>query len=279
MSVRYDERGVPHIQAQNETDLYRALGYVHAQDRLFQMEMMRRLSRGELAAVLGPKLLDTDRLFRTLGIRQHADAYAAKMDPSKPANQALAAYLDGINQYQAGHSAPLEFDILGIPKRPFTTADTLSVAGYMAYSFAAAFRTEPVLTYVRDQLGSDYLKVFDLAWHPEGVLQPSLTANDWSDLNRLATLSQQALEDAGLPQFEGSNAWAVAGSRTESGKPLLAGDPHIRLPHRRCGTRRSCPTRVSSCTATIRRSIPSPRWATIKTLAGASPCSRTTTWI
>ncbi|MBX9913363.1 MAG: penicillin acylase family protein [Pseudomonadaceae bacterium] len=229
VSVRYDERGVPHIQAQNEADLYRALGYVHAQDRLFQMEMMRRLSRGELSAVLGPKLIDTDRLFRTLGIRQHADAYAAQMDPSKPANKALAAYLDGINQYQAGHPAPLEFDILGIPKRPFTTEDTLSVAGYMAYSFAAAFRTEPVLTYVRDELGADYLKVFDLAWHPEGVLNPSLAANDWSDLNRLASLSQQALEEAGLPQFEGSNAWAVSGSRTASGKPLLAGDPHIRF--------------------------------------------------
>jgi penicillin amidase len=229
VSVRYDERGVPHIQAQNEADMYRALGYVHAQDRLFQMEMMRRLSRGELAAVLGPKLIDTDRLFRTLGIRQHADAYAAKMDPSKPANQALTAYLDGINQYQAGHPAPLEFDILGIPKRPFTAEDTLSVAGYMAYSFAAAFRTEPVLTYVRDELGADYLKVFDLAWHPDGVLKPSLAANDWSDLNRLAKLSQQALEEAGLPQFEGSNAWAVSGSRTASGKPLLAGDPHIRF--------------------------------------------------
>ena len=229
VSVRYDERGVPHIEAQNETDMYRALGYVHAQDRLFQMEMMRRLARGELAAVLGPKLVDTDRLFRTLGIRAHADAYAAKMDANSAPSKALAAYLDGINQYQAGHPAPLEFDILGIPKRPFTAEDTLSVAGYMAYSFAAAFRTEPLLTYVRDELGSDYLRAFDLAWHPEGVLKPSLAANDWSDLNRLAQLSQQALEDAGLPQFEGSNAWAVSGSRTQSGKPLLAGDPHIRF--------------------------------------------------
>ena len=229
VSVRYDERGVPHIEAQNEADMYRALGYVHAQDRLFQMEMMRRLARGELAAVLGPKLVDTDRLFRTLGIRAHADAYAAKMDANSAPSKALAAYLDGINQYQAGHPAPLEFDILGIPKRPFTAEDTLSVAGYMAYSFAAAFRTEPLLTYVRDELGSDYLRAFDLAWHPEGVLKPSLAANDWSDLNRLAQLSQQALEDAGLPQFEGSNAWAVSGSRTQSGKPLLAGDPHIRF--------------------------------------------------
>ncbi|MFO6383947.1 penicillin acylase family protein, partial [Pseudomonas aeruginosa] len=72
VDVRYDERGVPHLYAQNQTDLYRALGYVHAQDRLFQMEMLRRLARGELAEVLGPKLVDTDRLFRTLRIRDHA---------------------------------------------------------------------------------------------------------------------------------------------------------------------------------------------------------------
>ncbi|MFT4938782.1 MAG: penicillin amidase [Paraglaciecola sp.] len=227
VSVRYDERGVPHIKAQNEADMYRALGYVHAQDRLFQMEMVRRLARGELAAIFGPKLLDTDRLFRTLGIRAHADAYVAKMDPDTAANKALAAYLDGINQYQNSHPTPLEFDILGISKRPFTAEDTLSVAGYMAYSFAAAFRTEPILTYVRDQLGADYLKVFDLAWHSEGVVAPKLADNDWRDLNRLAQLSQQALTDSGVALFEGSNAWAVSGSRTASGKPLLAGDPHI----------------------------------------------------
>ncbi len=152
VNVRYDERGVPHIQAQNEIDMYRTLGYVHAQDRLFQMEMVRRLARGELAAILGPKLLDSDRLFRTLGIRAHADAYVAKMDHNTLASKALTAYLDGINQYQNTHPAPLEFDILGIPKRNFTAADTLSVAGYMAYSFAAAFRTEPVLTYVVNRL-------------------------------------------------------------------------------------------------------------------------------
>jgi penicillin G amidase len=229
VTVDYDERGVPHIQAQNEADMYRALGYVHAQDRLFQMEILRRLARGELAEVLGSKLVDTDRLFRTLGIREHADRYAAKMDMNAPASQALLAYLDGINQYQANHPAPIEFDVLGIEKRPFNVADTLSVAGYMAYSFAAAFRTEPVLTHIRDQLGADYLKVFDLDWHPQGVVGQNLAAGDWQDLNAIAELSHAALLDAGLPQFEGSNAWAVSGSRTASGKPLLAGDPHIRF--------------------------------------------------
>jgi len=227
VNVRYDERGVPHIQAQNETDMYRTLGYVHAQDRLFQMEMVRRLAQGELAAILGPKLLDTDRLFRTLGIRAHAMTYAAKMDKNTAAFKALVAYLDGINQYQNTHPTPLEFDILGISKRPFTAEDTLSVAGYMAYSFAAAFRTEPVLTYVRDQLGGKYLDVFDLDWHPEGVVPATLTASDWNGLNQLAHISQQALADNGLALFEGSNAWAISGSRTSSGKPLLAGDPHI----------------------------------------------------
>ena len=198
------------------------------------MEMMRRLARGELAEVLGAKLVDTDRLFRTLSIRQHADAYVAKMDRNSAPSKALAAYLDGINQYQAGHPAPLEFDILGIPKRPFTAEDTLSVAGYMAYSFAAAFRTEPVLTYVRDELGADYLKIFDLAWPPEGVLKPSLAANDWSDLTQLAQLSQQALEEAGLPQFEGSNAWAVAGSVGGGGMPKCASWAASAVPLRNC---------------------------------------------
>ncbi|WP_085716315.1 penicillin acylase family protein [Pseudomonas sp. B28(2017)] len=232
VTVRYDERGVPHIRADNETDLYRALGYVHAQDRLFQMEVLRRLARGELAEVLGPKLLDTDKLMRSLRIRERAETYLANLDKQSPSFIAMQAYLDGINQYQDNHAKPVEFDVLGIPKRPFTAQDTISIAGYMAYSFAAAFRTEPLLTFVRDQLGPEYLNTFDLDWQPKGVLNgpaPALASADWKDLSALARLSEQALADNGLPQFEGSNAWVVAGSRTQSGKPLLAGDPHIRF--------------------------------------------------
>ncbi|MDF0729404.1 penicillin acylase family protein [Pseudomonas entomophila] len=227
VSVRYDARGVPHLQAQNEPDLYRALGYVHAQDRLFQMELVRRLARGELAEVLGKKLVPTDTLFRSLRIREQAAQMAQRLDHQSPAWQALQAYLDGVNAWQASHPKPVEFDILGIPERPFTAEDTLSIAGYLAYSFAAAFRTEPVMTYIRDQLGPEYLKIFDLDWQPDGALRPALAEADWRSLEGLAQLSHQALGDAGIPQFEGSNAWAVAGSRTRSGKPLLAGDPHI----------------------------------------------------
>ena len=212
VTVRYDERGVAHIKASNEADLYRALGYVHAQDRLFQMEMVRRLAQGELAEVLGSKLVKVDRLFRTLRIREHAAKVAAALDPQSPAVKAQLAYLDGINQFQASHPAPMEFDLIGIPKRPFTLQDTVAVSGYLAYSFAAAFKTEPVLTYVRDELGEDYLAMFDLEWHPLGVLNQSPTAAakptrpDWQALALLAEASREVQALAGVPLFEGSNA-------------------------------------------------------------------------
>lgn len=237
VTVRYDELGVPHIKASTEADLYRALGFVHAQHRLFQMEMVRRLAQGELAEILGSKLVKVDRLFRTLGLRSHAQKTVATLDLQSPAIKAQLAYLDGINQFQAQNPAPIEFDILGIPKRPFTLQDTVAVSGYLAYSFAAAFKTEPVLTHVRDELGEEYLGIFDLEWNPLGVIEKApKTARtapadksqpDWQALSQLAQASQEAQSLAGIALFEGSNAWAVSGTRTSSGKPMLAGDPHI----------------------------------------------------
>ncbi len=239
VTVRYDERGVPHISAGNEADLYRALGYVHAQDRLFQMEMVRRLAMGELAEVFGTKMLRIDRLFRTLGIRDHAIQTAARLQaaPRSPALVAQLAYLDGVNQFQSTHPAPLEFDLMGIQKRPFTLQDTLAVSGYLAYSFAAALKTDPLMTFVRDELGPDYLAIFDLDWEPSGVIDPVETTalqsghppghRAWPALAQIAQISAEAQSVAGVPLFEGSNAWAVSGQRTSRGLPLLAGDPHI----------------------------------------------------
>ena len=228
VNVRYDERGVPHIQAHNELDAYRALGYVHAQDRLFQMEIMRRLARGELAEIFGADAVKFDRLFRTLRLYQHAQQYAQKLDPLSPPVQALQAYLNGINQFQEQGAAPLEFDLLNIAPRPYTIEDTISIAGYLAYSFAAAFRTEPTLSYIRQELGEQYLEIFDLETPSAGAVPQAVLSNtDWMHLNSIAQISQDALFTAGLPQFEGSNAWAMSGSKTASGRPLLAGDPHI----------------------------------------------------
>lgn len=247
VTVQYDERGVPHIHAENEADLYRTLGWVHAQDRLFQMEMVRRLANGELAEILGPQLLDTDRLFRTLRLRGRAKTMVAESDPNSASSKVMQAYLDGVNQFQSTHPAPMEFDALHIPKRPFTAQDAAAVSGYLAYSFAAAFKTEPVMTFIRDKLGPQYLSVFDVDGHPEGGIQnlnkshlaltsptgqpaklaQRLSPQDWAGLSRLAEVSRTAVQAAGMAEFQGSNAWVISGKRTQSGKPVLAGDPHM----------------------------------------------------
>ncbi|MFT0213077.1 penicillin acylase family protein [Pseudomonas sp. F1_0610] len=227
VTVNYDQRGIPHIQAQNELDMYRALGYVQAQDRLFQMEMLRRLSRGQLAEILGPDLVPIDRVFRTLRVNQFAQQYSRKLDLNSPEVKALQAYLDGINSFQDNNSRPLEFEILGIEPRPFTIEDTIAAAGYLAFSFANAFKTEPSLTYIRDELGPEYLAIFDFNFEQADVDLQATNRIDWAAFNQLAYLTNQRIMELGLPQFEGSNAWVIAGNKTASGKPLLAGDPHI----------------------------------------------------
>jgi penicillin amidase len=181
--------------------------------------------------------LETDQLFRTLGLWPHAQKYVQQLDKSSPMWRALQAYLDGINQYQRTRPLPLEFELLDITPRPFSAEDSVVVAGYMAYSFAAALRTEPVLTFVRDQLGADYLRIFDLEWHGLGVvgplaetaLQAGLTTAkpDWNQLARLGQLSLGGPALTGVPSLEGSNAWVISGRRTASGKPILASDPHV----------------------------------------------------
>ena len=230
VEVRYDERGVPHIRAQNDADLYRALGFVHAQDRLFQMEMLRRLANGELAEVFGAALLDTDRLFRTLRLRQHARQYVARSDQQSPAFLALQAYLEGVNHYQASRPAPLEFDLLGLEPRPFSVEDSLAIAGYMAYSFAAALRSEPLLTHIRDQLGAAYLAPF--MENPASSAALPLSAGDWHDLQQLASLSLNSLAQGGLPQFEGRTAEVVELIAPSVQRYLTAGAGELGLPER-----------------------------------------------
>ncbi|GMG87582.1 penicillin acylase family protein [Biformimicrobium ophioploci] len=223
VQVRYDHYGVPHINAENLNDLYRALGYVHAKDRLFQMDLMRRLASGRLAELFGPELVKTDTLFRTLGIRAHAEQYVHKLDMNTPAGQALTSYLAGINAFVAQETLPLEFDLLGVKPEPFTAVDTISVSGYLAYSFAMAMRSEPLMTRIAATLGKEYLADFDLQWQEGGVLE-KLSPQTLASLGEVAALTEPG---RGLPLFEGSNAWAIAGTRSASGFPILASDPHI----------------------------------------------------
>ena len=163
VDVYYDAWGIPHIDAQNEADAYRALGYLHAQDRLFQMDMLRRIGAGRLSELFGVESFETDRFFRTLGISRYARQFAERLQsqPEAPHVQLIQAYQDGINQYIDEGHVPVEYRLLLTTPDYFDLEDIAHVMGYMAYSFAEAFKTDALVDYVRGTLGERHLR--DLA--------------------------------------------------------------------------------------------------------------------
>ncbi len=226
VEVYYDRFAVPHIYASNERDLFQALGYLHAQERLFQMEMLRRLAKGQLAEILGSSLVKTDKFFRTLRIKQFSQEYAAELKPDEEYLEVTKAYLSGINQFIANGITPIEFQILGIPSTKFRIADIIAIGGYISYSLAAGFKTDPLLTFIKEKLGQDYLKDldFDLKSALSSSNQPTY---ETSMIDLVAVVDEIESFTAALGMFEGSNAWVISGKHTKSGKPILAGDPHM----------------------------------------------------
>lgn len=142
-AVYFDEYGIPHIYAETEADAMVALGYVHAQDRLWQMELMRRIAPGRLSEIFGSKLLKTDRFFAGIGIDENSEQVVAKLDKNSPSYQLSLAYLKGINQFIAHGPTPIEYQLLGLEKTPFTLKDIHNVLGFMSFSFAMAQKLIP----------------------------------------------------------------------------------------------------------------------------------------
>jgi penicillin amidase len=230
VDVLYDDAGVPHIYAQNEADAYFALGYVHAQDRLFQMEMLRRAGAGQLAEVIGAKALRADQLFRTLGINRFAQEHAAKFlsGDSLPFQRAAHAYQKGINHFVETGPTPIEFLLMGIPKRPFTDADFYHVVGIMAFGFAEGVRTDPVLQKIKVELGEKYLRDLAIQTPADAERIPIHRGEaNRRGLDSLITQIDQSLAAIPIPLWQGSNGWAISGSRTASGLPILANDTHM----------------------------------------------------
>jgi penicillin amidase len=245
VNVYFDKYGIPHIYAQNEPDAYRALGYLHAQERLFQMEMILRVASGRLSEILGRDFIQTDKFFRTLGINQFAEKTAATYlaTDALPYQKAALAYLDGINQFIENGKTPIEFTLLNIPKEKFTPQDCYLVTAYMAFGFAQAFMTDPLLTKIYEKLGKDYyddllvhsdstvLKIpvmqskgVKLDYHSASLKKP---LKDASELGELASLAAQITDLLPVPLLHGSNSWIISGAKSKSGKPLLSNDAHI----------------------------------------------------
>jgi len=230
VDIHFDEYGVPHIYAQNEVDAYRALGYIHAQERLFQLEMMRRVGSGTLAELLGPDVVEIDQFFHTLGIPKHAkeSSKALVAQGNSPWKSAAEAYIAGVNQFIEQEKLPVEYLLLGSKPRPYTLDDMHSVLGYMSFSFAMSLKTDPLVTQIARKWGPDYLASLAVQTLPNHHVIPvnypdSLMSGASAVNSKLTAL----LDKLPAPMLEGSNAWVISGSRTESGKVLFANDTHI----------------------------------------------------
>lgn len=225
VTVYYDAIGVPHINAQNQKDAFTALGYVHAQDRLWQMELIRRIAAGRLSEIFGKDLVKTDRFFAGLGIEEASAKTIASLDKNSDAYKLTIAYLDGINQFMKNGPTPVEFLLVGVDKEEYTLKDVYNVFGYMAFSFAAAHKTDPMLNEVKEKLGAAYFNEISFSNVENTELiqnekNPFLTAN-------VAVAIQDIFKGLPLAPLIGSNSWVLGPEKTKNGRVIFANDPHI----------------------------------------------------
>ena len=225
-TVYFDDYGIPHIYAQSQKDAMTTLGYVHAQDRLWQMELMRRIAPGRLSELFGSVMLKNDKFFAGLGIDEDSERAIAQLDKNSQSYQLTMAYLDGINQFLEEGPTPIEFQLVGVPKEKFTIKDVYNIFGYMSFSFAMAQKSDPLMTDIRDELGTDYLKDFGI----DGSLAHTKLKSFKGKPEAYSEISKSVaslLENTPIPPFIGSNSWVVGPQKTKSGKVLFGNDPHI----------------------------------------------------
>ena len=227
VDIAYDADWVPRIRAGSELDAAAALGFVHARDRLFQMELMRRNASGRLSEIAGTVTLPLDRMMRTLGLGQHAAADLAALPPD--ARAMLEAYARGVNAFIAlkGRFASPEFLVLGAPA-PWEPVDCLLWAKTMGLWLSMNWRQELSR---QGLLGKVPAGLLDQLWPrqagvpaPDAMLPPATRFAEAA--SRLAAVLPAFPAPYTMPH-SASNEWAVDGRHTETGAPLLAGDPHL----------------------------------------------------
>lgn len=231
VQVIRDQAGVPHIYAENDHDLFMAQGYVHAQDRLWQMEMDRRIANGELSAAVGKGGLDNDKFMRTLGMRRAAQKEWEMTDA--PTRAILEAYSAGVNAFIETHrtALPLEFTILGVTPAPWTPLDTLAWGKVLTFSLGGNYRLELLRARMIANIGLEATQRLLAPYEPDKPIIVPPEAGNYA-MVKGASFDILASVDAvlGDPNMVwGSNNWVVHGSRTATGKPMLANDTHLSL--------------------------------------------------
>jgi penicillin G amidase len=222
--ISRDAHGIPTVRAANEHDADYALGFLHAQDRLFQMEMMRRYGAGRLSEVFGQSTVGLDRTMRTFGLYAAAQAQYAGL--SSAVRGALDAYAAGVNAYLATRqrALPPEFYLLGLVPEPWRPADSLVWGKIMDLELTANYRGELLRARLLQRLSPDDLAVL-YPPYPKGApvaLSHARALYEHLPLDRL-----YALLPPGAGPQAASNNWVLDGAHSQSGKPLLANDPHL----------------------------------------------------
>lgn len=225
-TVYFDEFGVPHIYADSEKDAMTALGYVHAQERLWQMELLRRIAPGRLSEIFGGVALHNDKFFAGIGIEEASAKAIAKLDKNSESYKLTMAYLDGINQYLDEGVTPIEFTLVGVKKQKFTLKDVYNIFGYMSFSFAMAQKTDPLLTDIKNKYGVEYLK--DLGIEGEfNTTRIKISKEKSEEYTEISKSITAMLDQSPIPPFVGSNSWVVGPQKSKTGKVIFANDPHI----------------------------------------------------
>lgn len=228
VTVARDEYGVPHVEATQDSDAYFALGFVHAQDRMWQLELQRRMAQGRLSEILGRDAVRQDIWFRTLGLGEAA-ASSWQVLPPRSRN-ALSAYAAGINAWLATRQRlPVEFTVYGIEPQPWRVEDSLAWMKFFSLDLSGNLNAEIERYLTAQYLSPDY-RDFLHAGYPKDapVTVPGNAAN--KALSALLDLRKEAeLRFQVGGAFVGSNAWVVSGDHTKSGNPIVANDPHLGL--------------------------------------------------
>ena len=221
-----DRHGVPHIYARSQNDAVFGLGFVHAQDRLWQMELRRRIGQGRLSEIMGEVAVATDRFLRTLSVYHYAERNYATLDREGGAR--LDAYAAGVNAYLASRRGPLppEFLILRHRPEPWRPADSLVWGKIMAWSLSGNWASELLRARLAGRLSAEQIADFFPPYPGDGRdALPDLAAFYRAlDLEGVWAALPHRPDPA-----KGSNNWVVAGDRTATAKPLLANDPHLGL--------------------------------------------------
>jgi penicillin amidase len=221
--------GIPHIYARTLPDLFFAQGFVHAQDRLWQMDFNRRLVRGRLSEILGEVSVPLDRWMRILGMFRPAEQEYQMI--SEETRTALRAYADGVNARIRQGSLPVEFTLLRFRPEPWTPQDTLIWTKMMAWTLSVNWEAEILRAQMIQRLGAE--KTAELDMHdqalPPYVIPPGVDYDRiGSEALRRAEMARRFM-GAGATGGVGSNNWVLSGKRTTTGHPLLANDMHLTL--------------------------------------------------